>query len=45
MTRVKDIRTKRTANRQRMEKEAPDLFRGFNRDHLLDFLDEIEAAE
>jgi hypothetical protein len=28
-----------------MEKEAPDLCHGFNRDHPLDFLDEIETTK
>jgi len=45
MTCAKDILKLRTANRERMEKEAPDLFHGFDRDRLLDFLDEIEAAK
>jgi AhpD family alkylhydroperoxidase len=30
MDTVHDILAKRTANRERLEKEAPDLFRGFN---------------
>lgn len=47
---VKDILKKRTENRARLEKEAPNLYNGFNelmkhyyKHGVLDFLDEIEA--
>lgn len=48
---VKDILKKRTENRARLEKEAPNLYNGFNelmkhyyKHDVLDFLDEIEAS-